>query len=198
MSILPIPFYYCTARPRDVAMPAGRPSKKERAQRVADQAARELASRIEMSAIGKKSGLPDGVNKTDTGRYQARIKLEGKRINLGSFDTPEEAAAAYFAASSTGFTGCASPKKNSNPRGTGPRLARSPQPAIPPILTHVAIDSLTGRRKGAQEEVAAARAAQPAPAAARIPSNATNFFSAHMPVAVAVPVRWEERVALAP
>ena len=31
-----------------------------------------------------------------------------------------------------------------------------------------------------------------------VPSNATNFFSAHMPVAAAVPVRWEERVALAP
>ena len=124
-------------------MPAGRPSKEARAQRVAEQAAREQARMIQRSTVGKKSGLPDGVNKTDTGKYQARIKLEGKRINLGSFPTPEAAAAAYLAARTSGFTGCASPKKNTNPRGTGPRLARSPQPAVP-ILT-LADDRLSHR-----------------------------------------------------
>jgi hypothetical protein len=34
-----------------------------------------------------------------TGGWQAKIKFEGKRIWLGSYDTPEEAAAAYAAAS---------------------------------------------------------------------------------------------------
>ena len=67
------------------------------------------------------SGCPPGVHRTDTGNYQARISLEGKRINLGSFPTAEEAGAAYSAAKTAGFTCKDSPKKNIKKRGTGLR-----------------------------------------------------------------------------
>ena len=67
-----------------------------------------------------KSGCPPGVNRTDTGQYQARISLEGKRINLGSFATAEMAGAAYSAAKAAGFTCKDSPKKYRQ-RGTGLR-----------------------------------------------------------------------------
>ena len=66
-----------------------------------------------------KGKLPTGVLKTDTGKYQARIKLDGKRFNLGSFETPEEAASAYRTAKYNGFTVVASPKKIGVKRGTG-------------------------------------------------------------------------------
>jgi hypothetical protein len=46
---------------------------------------------------------PPGVSKTASGKFQARIKLNGKRYDLGSnFNKVEEAAAAYAAAKLTG------------------------------------------------------------------------------------------------
>lgn len=42
--------------------------------------------------------LPKGVRLTQSGRYQARIRFEGHLINLGVFDAPEAAGAAYLAA----------------------------------------------------------------------------------------------------
>lgn len=39
-----------------------------------------------------------GVERTASGRYQARIRVHGTRHNLGTYDTEEEAAAAYDAA----------------------------------------------------------------------------------------------------
>jgi hypothetical protein len=47
----------------------------------------------------KASGLPRGVTHFGS-RYEARIRLAGQRQRLGSFDTPEEAAAAYRRAAS--------------------------------------------------------------------------------------------------
>lgn len=41
-----------------------------------------------------KSGLPKGVRQVGN-RFQARIKVEGKEISLGSFDTAKEAGDAY-------------------------------------------------------------------------------------------------------
>ena len=39
-----------------------------------------------------------GVERTRGGRYKAAIKFDGRRIRLGTFDTPEEASAVYQAA----------------------------------------------------------------------------------------------------
>ena len=38
--------------------------------------------------------LPRGVYRRESGRYAAGLQFEGRRINLGMFDTPEEASAA--------------------------------------------------------------------------------------------------------
>jgi len=38
---------------------------------------------------------PKGVTKTKSGRFQAQIRIDGKKQYLGSFDTPKEAARAY-------------------------------------------------------------------------------------------------------
>jgi HNH endonuclease len=37
-----------------------------------------------------------GVSKTTSGRFSARIRVDRKLINIGSFDSPEQAARAYF------------------------------------------------------------------------------------------------------
>lgn len=52
------------------------------------------ANRIGNSTTGYK-----GVYQKTSGRYQAMINTDGRTIGLGTFDTPEEAHAAYFNAS---------------------------------------------------------------------------------------------------
>ena len=49
-----------------------------------------------------RSGLPPGVSKTISGKFQARIKLHGKRYDLGTFMNEDDAAAAYKAAKAAG------------------------------------------------------------------------------------------------
>ena len=71
-------------------------------------------------------GLPRGVSKTLSGRYQARIVLHGKRIDLGSFLSPEEAAAAYNEAKVKGTTERPSPCKGRARPGTGMFLCIHP------------------------------------------------------------------------
>jgi hypothetical protein len=41
--------------------------------------------------------LPRGVKATPSGRFVARLKARGEYRHLGTFDTPEEASAAYWA-----------------------------------------------------------------------------------------------------
>jgi len=41
------------------------------------------------------SGLPVGVRRAISGKYVARIRDQKRAIHIGTFDTPEEAAAAY-------------------------------------------------------------------------------------------------------
>ena len=42
-----------------------------------------------------KSGLPVGVRSTKNGRYQARVKANGKTYHLGTFDSIKEASDKY-------------------------------------------------------------------------------------------------------
>jgi hypothetical protein len=42
----------------------------------------------------------------NSGRYRARLRVGKERINLGNFDTPEEAHAAYVAAKRKHHAGC--------------------------------------------------------------------------------------------
>ena len=100
----------------------GRPRKddprhvaRKEAERLKEEQLARLASGL------NASGCPPGVNRTDTGMFQARISLDGKRINLGSFATAEMAGAAYSVAKTAGFTCRDSPKKNLKKRGTGLR-----------------------------------------------------------------------------
>jgi hypothetical protein len=59
---------------------------------------------LNQKAYRKKSGLPPGVNLNNK-RFGARIQMAGQSVYLGSFDTPEEAAAAYLrAAEQSGFS----------------------------------------------------------------------------------------------
>jgi hypothetical protein len=102
----------------------GRPSKDD--PRHVARKAQELEKQLEMQRLlsgRNRSGLPNGVNKTDTGMFQARISLHGKRYNLGSFESAEEAAEAYNRAKAAGFTSRDSPQKYAK-RGTGKRFAR--------------------------------------------------------------------------
>ena len=46
----------------------------------------------------KKSPLPMGVRKAVSGRYVARIAVNKRKITLGTFDEPDQAARAYQAA----------------------------------------------------------------------------------------------------
>lgn len=41
------------------------------------------------------SGFKGVIQRKDTGKYRAQIRVDGLKINLGQFDTPEEAADAY-------------------------------------------------------------------------------------------------------
>jgi len=43
----------------------------------------------------RKRDLPMGVRRNKSGRYSARITVCGEQKQVGTFDTPEEAAAAY-------------------------------------------------------------------------------------------------------
>lgn len=43
-----------------------------------------------------KKGLPFGVTMQINGKFQSRVKFKGKRICLGTFNTPEEAGSVAF------------------------------------------------------------------------------------------------------
>ena len=71
-------------------------------------------------AARPRSLYPAGVSKTLSGKFQARIKLHGKRYDLGSnFTSPEQAGAAYKAAKQAGTTSRTSPKHARVKRGAG-------------------------------------------------------------------------------
>ena len=100
----------------------GRPRKDDPRHIARKEAERERQAQMARLASGlNPSGNPPGVNPTDTGKFQARITLQGKRINLGSFATAEEAGQVYSNAKAAGFTCADSPKKNVHKRGTGLR-----------------------------------------------------------------------------
>ena len=91
-----------------LAVPAALPSQQRAA--------------VDVQPKRKKPLYPPGVSKTASGKFQARIKLNGKRYDLGSnFNTKEEAAAAYAAAKRAGHTDRPSPKHTRIQRGLGKR-----------------------------------------------------------------------------
>ena len=102
-----------------------------------------------------RTGLPRGGSYTLSGKYQARIKLNGKRRDLGTFENEEDAAAAYAAAKASGITGRPSPIKNHFKRGTGtarppyPRASNSLQSNADAVLCCVAV--VCGRQKSAEK-----------------------------------------------
>jgi hypothetical protein len=65
-----------------------------------------MAGRLPQDHAPRKSGGPiwgavpfRGVHKTSSGKFRAAIKINGRKINLGTFSSPQDAAAAYTAAS---------------------------------------------------------------------------------------------------
>ena len=65
-------------------------------------------------------------------KFQARIKLNGKRYDLGSnFTSPKEAGAAYLATKQAGATAKASPKHAWVKRGTGTSPIAHPFEHVP-------------------------------------------------------------------
>jgi hypothetical protein len=54
-----------------------------------------ISTRENCSKDKPDRGLMLGVCLTPYGRYRSRIEIEGKRCNIGTFDTPEEAGQAY-------------------------------------------------------------------------------------------------------
>ena len=112
----------------------GRPRKDDPRHIARKEAERESEALLARLASGlNASGLPQGVNKTDTGMFQARISLQGKRINLGSFETAEQAAEVYANAKAAGYTCMDSPKKYAK-RGTGLRSLATPEPVACDLL----------------------------------------------------------------
>ena len=106
----------------------GRPRKDDPRHTARKEAERLEEERLARLASGfNASGLPPGVNKTDTGMYQARVSLQGKRINLGSFETAEQAAEVYANAKAAGYTCMDSPQKYAK-RGTGSRSLATLEP----------------------------------------------------------------------
>ena len=103
----------------------------------------------------RRTGLPKGVSYTLSKKFQARIKLNGKRYDLGTFETKEDAAAAYAAAKTSGVAGRPSPNKNNVKRGTGTarlphaRASNSLQSNADAVLCCVPV--VCGRRESAEE-----------------------------------------------
>lgn len=99
------------------------------------------------------SGLPTGVSKTISRKYQARITLRGKRIDLGTFDSSEEAAAAYSLAKDSCTTERPSPRRNGARRGTGSIFPSCPHDATPhnlpfaKVLRHISFLSACAGEK---------------------------------------------------
>ena len=99
----------------------------------------------------KKASYGPGVSKTLSGKFQARIVLDGKRYDLGSnFATADDAAAAYQTAKCAGRTDRPSPKHERVQRGTGtPLLLLTSIPFLCSMLV-VATRMTFGRNEGAQ------------------------------------------------
>ena len=99
----------------------------------------------------KKASYGPGVSKTLSGKFQARIVLDGKRYDLGSnFATADDAAAAHRTAKCAGRTDRPSPKHERVQRGTGtPLLLLTSIPFLCSMLV-VATRMTFGRNEGAQ------------------------------------------------
>ena len=101
----------------------------------------------------RRTGLPPGVSYTTSGKYQARIKLNGKRRDLGTFECEEDAAAAYLVAKTTGTTDRPSPDGNRSQCACDPRrLCLTPRACVthPPLCVMAVLDSLTYRARTAR------------------------------------------------
>ena len=187
----------------------GRPRKDDPRHTARKEAERLEEERLARLASGfNASGLPPGVNKTDTGMFQARITLEGKRINLGSFATAEEAGQVYASAKAAGFTCKDSPKKNVHKRGTGLRCSR-----LKPMTYHMLREPRCGSVLSAGVKALKKQGLQPRPNNMPyanpygMPANGFAFAEplarplanvplANVPLALAMPLQWQQPITL--
>ena len=181
----------------------GRPGKNDPRYLARKEAERERKAQLarleaerELNAWGK---MP-GVNRTDTGNFQARITLEGKRINLGSFATAEAAGAAYATAKAAGYTSMSSPKKNVHKRGTGLLCSR-----LKPMTYHTLREPRCGSVLSAGVKALKKQGLQPRPNNMPyanpygMPANGFAFAEplarplANVPLAPAMPLQWQHQ-----
>ena len=59
-------------------------------------AAKKKALESFPASVSKERDLPTGVQKISSGRFESQIHLRGKKGYIGTFDTPEQASAAYM------------------------------------------------------------------------------------------------------
>lgn len=102
-----------------------------------------------MSRITGGVGLPAGVAAHPrSGKFQARIKRDGKRESLGYFATPQEAHAAYIAAGGrVALEVTATPREAKHPgRGSGAAARASASSAFKP-RAHGLLDKLQAKAR---------------------------------------------------
>ena len=84
----------------DVALPASssKPTADGHKKRKHGLNPAEAAVKKKKSKASSERDLPIGVVKTLSGKFRSSIRWGGKQRNIGTFDTPEQASAAYVSA----------------------------------------------------------------------------------------------------
>ena len=64
--------------------------------RPANSAEQARNRRTKKERVGAQRGMPMGVRKLESGRFQASLFVDGAKLQIGTFDTVEEAQKAYI------------------------------------------------------------------------------------------------------